>query len=279
MSVRVEEGLAAAVRELTEAGIPNAAGDARRLMAHALAIAPERLTLAMKEPLMPAALNVLEAALKERKTRRPVSQIVGSRAFWGRSFKVTADVLDPRPETETLIAAALAGGYRKVLDLGTGSGCILLTLLAEQPEATGMGVDISNEALKVAADNRAALGFEKRAILGQSDWFSHVAGTFDLIVVNPPYIGLPEMAALEPEVTRWEPMSALCPGMSGLEAYQAIADGVAPFLAPHGRILLEIGPTQASAVTALFAEAGLAAAQVHRDMDGRDRVVELQHAG
>ena len=138
-----------------------------------------------------------------------------------------------------------------------------------------MGVDLSEDALKVTVANRKALDLDRRAVLGQSDWFSHVAGTFDLIVSNPPYIGLPEMGGLEPEVTKWEPMSALCPGFTGLEAYEAIAGGIWEFLEPGGRVLLEIGPTQGQAVTHLFAAAGLSPVAVHKDLDGRDRVVEM----
>jgi release factor glutamine methyltransferase len=276
VSITVEQALAAATRDLAEAGIDAAAGDARRLMAHALAIAPDRLTLALKEPLMPAALSVLESALADRKARKPVSHILGRREFWGRDFIVGPEVLDPRPETEILIEAALARSFSQVLDLGTGSGCILFTLLAERTEARGMGVDLSEEALKVAVRNRAALGLDQRAILGQSDWFSHVAGTFDLIVANPPYVALEEMAHLAPEVVRWEPMSALCPGMSGIEAYEAIAAGVMEFLEPDGRLLVEIGPTQAAQVVSLFKSAGLDPVAIYPDLDGRDRVVEMQ---
>jgi len=279
MSGTIALALQAVTTELTNAGIDGAAGDARHLLAHALEIPADRLTLMLQEPVPAIALRKLDPLVSARLERKPVSHILGRREFWGRVFKVTPDVLDPRPETETLIDIALKRGFTKVLDLGTGSGCILLTLLAEQAGSSGMGVDVSPEALKIAVENRAALGLERQAIFAESDWFTRAAGSFDLIVANPPYISMPEMATLAPEVLRWEPMAALTPGLSGLEAYEDIAAGIGPFLTARGRILLEIGPTQAQLVSDMFVSRGLTLIAVHPDMDGRDRVVELQKAG
>lgn len=279
MSNTIAEAVRAATKELQAAGIENAATDARHLVAHAMQVSPDRLMLVQNDTVTRAGLDALDAAIKARLSRRPVSHIVGRRMFWGRDFKVTPDVLDPRPETETLIEVALQKPYSKVLDLGTGSGCILLTLLAERAGSTGMGVDVSPEALEVALANRAALGLERQALLALSDWYGKVIGSFDLIVSNPPYIALAEMAGLAPEVLRWEPMAALTPGLSGLEAYAVIAAGIKPFLSPKGRVLLEIGPTQAQAVADLFQPQGLTLVAVHPDMDGRDRVVELAQSG
>ncbi len=276
MSNTVNDTLVAVGRDLQAAGIDDAMGDARRLVAHALDISPDRLVLALNEHITPAALTVLDGAIAARLDRKPVSHILGRRNFWGRDFKVSPAVLDPRPETETLIEIALSQPFSRVLDLGTGSGCILLTLLAETPQATGMGVDISDEALAVAVENRAALGLTRPAIFAQSDWYAKAVGQFDLIVANPPYIAMPEMADLAPEVLRWEPMSALTPGFTGLEAYAQIAEGISEFLAPNGRVLLEIGPSQAASVSEMFQQAGLRLNAVHSDMDGRDRVVELR---
>jgi len=275
----IADALRAATTDLAAAGIDNAAGDARRLVAHAMQVPVDRLMLVAADQVTRAGLTALDSAIAARLERRPVSHIVGTRLFWGREFRVTPDVLDPRPETETLIEAALAARYNKVLDLGTGSGCILLTLLAERPDSTGMGVDISPEAMEIALENRKSLGLGRPAIMSLSDWYSNVIGSFDLIVANPPYIALAEMAGLAPEITRWEPMTALTPGLSGLEAYERIADGFTPFLAPGGRLLLEVGPTQAHAVAALFQAQGVDLTAIHKDMDGRDRVVELHHAG
>jgi release factor glutamine methyltransferase len=204
-----------------------------------------------------------------------VAQITGQRAFWGRQFRVTAEVLDPRPETECLIEAALALRWSRVLDLGTGSGCILLTLLAERKSATGLGTDISAAALAVARGNAAGLGLASRAEFRLADWWQGVEGRFDLIVANPPYIAAAEMADLAPEVRLWEPAGALSPGGDGLAAYRALAAGALEHLGPGGHMLLEIGPSQGRAVPALLAQSGLDGAEVLPDLDGRDRVVRV----
>jgi release factor glutamine methyltransferase len=271
--VTAADALRAAVARLAAAGVPGAAGDARALLAHALYVAPDRLTLHLPDPIPPEALQRLDAALTARAARQPVSQITGRRLFWGRPFRVTPDVLDPRPETETLVAAALTAPFSRVLDLGTGSGAILLTLLAERPEATGLGTDLSAAALAVAAGNAGALGLVPRATFRQADWFGDVSGRFDLIVSNPPYIAQAEMAALQPEVRDWEPHLALTPGGDGLDAYRRIVAGVGSHLTPGGRVLVEIGATQGSAVAGFFRAAGLQDVSVLPDMDGRDRVV------
>ena len=265
--------LAQAVARLRAAGVADPARDARLLLAHALGLAPDRLTLHLDDAPSAMQLAAFEAALQARAARQPVSQIIGGRWFWGRWFHVTRDVLDPRPETETLISAALEAPFARVLDLGTGTGAILLTLLAEAPQARGLGVDLSEAALAVAARNAAALGLESRARLQPSDWFTAVAGRFDLIVSNPPYIAADEMPGLGPETRDWEPHLALTPGGDGLEAYRRIAAGLLPHLEPGGRLLLEIGPSQSAAVEALLAAAGLDAIETRRDLDGRPRLV------
>lgn len=262
-----------AVARLTAAGLPDAARDARLLMAHALEISADRVMLALHDPLPEAAAMRLEEAVTARLARQPVSQITGQRQFWGRSFRVTRDVLDPRPETETLVAEALAAPFSRILDLGTGSGAILLTLLAERSGATGIATDLSDAALEVARGNAVALGLTDRASFLQGDWFAPVSGRFDLIVSNPPYIAADEMAGLSPEVREWEPHLALTPGGDGLDAYRAIAAGARDHLLPQGRLLVEIGPTQGAAVAALFTAAGLAQARILADLDNRHRVV------
>lgn len=267
------EALRAAIARLRAAGIEDAPGDARRLLAHALHLPPDRLILALPDPMTPPQALAYETAIVARLTRQPVAQITGTRLFWGRSFRVTSDTLDPRPETEILVAEALVQPFERLLDLGTGTGCILLSCLADRPGATGLGVDASAAALKVAADNARRLGLEDRAAFGLSDWFSAVEGRFDLIVSNPPYITEAEMADLAPEVRDHEPRMALTPGGDGLAAYRAIAAGVAEHLVPGGRLLLEIGPTQGAAVAALLAAQGLQGVRILPDLDGRDRVV------
>ncbi len=216
--------------------------------------------------------DAFHADIDRRARREPVSHILGYREFWGRRFDVTPDVLDPRPETETLIACALDGpAPARVLDLGTGSGAILATLLAEWPNATGVATDLSDRALAVARRNleRHAPG---RFQTVRADWFSGLSGRFDLIVSNPPYITEAAMEALSPEVREWEPHLALTPGGDGLAAYRAIAAGWDRHVAEGGRLLLEIGYDQGVSVPAIFSPYH---SRVHRDLDGRPRVVEI----
>ena len=267
------EALREALPRLQAAGVEGAARDLRLLLAFAIGIPADRLTLVLQDPLSDPAIARFDAAVAARVARQPVSQIVGGRQFWGRWFRITPDVLDPRPETETLIAAALGGAFSRVLDLGTGSGAILITLLAERPLATGVGVDLSTQALSVAAGNAAALAVADRAVFQHSDWLRDVRGRFDLVVANPPYIAEDEMPGLSPEVRGWEPLLALTPGGDGLEAYRRILRDIGSVLAPSGRLLLETGALQGAAVAALCRGAGLQAVTVLQDMDGRDRVI------
>ena len=211
--------------------------------------------------------------IAQRAKRSPLSHVLGYRDFYAHRFIVTADVLDPRPDTETLIIAALAAPFTRVLDLGTGSGCILLSLLAACDDAHGVGTDVSQAALDVAAQNRAQLGLQDRATFMQSDWFDAVEGQFDLIVSNPPYIAASEMDDLQPEVRLHEPRIALTDEADGLTAYRKVSRGAGAYLSPNGRLMFEIGPTQAAAVTTLMQEAGFADIRVIQDLDGRDRVV------
>lgn len=265
--------LAQAVGRLRAAGIADPARDARLLLAHAADIAPDRVTLILPEMAEPQAAADFEALIVRRAAREPVSHLTGARLFWGRRFAVTSDVLDPRPETETLIAAALSAPFARVLDLGLGSGCILLTLLAERPDATGQGADLSPAALAIAGQNATALGVADRAQLLQGSWFAPVSGRFDLIVSNPPYIAASEMEGLSPEVRDHEPRMALTDEEDGLSAYRAIAAGVMGHLEPGGRVLLEIGPTQGEQVSGFLRQAGLADVHILHDFDSRDRVV------
>lgn len=271
--------LAQAARDLAAAGVPGAMRDARLLLAHVLGLPPDRLILHVNDAPQPDDLERFSALVSARAARRPLSHLTGRRLFWGREFIVTPDVLDPRPETETLVAHALTAPFSRVLDLGTGSGCILLSVLAETPRATGLGIDLSPAALGVAQGNARRLDLADRALFLQSDWWGAVTGRFDLILSNPPYIAQAEMADLSPEVRDHEPHMALTPGGDGLGAYGAIAAGALAHLAPGGRLMVEIGPTQAAAVAAIFARAGLTGLRILPDMDGRDRVVSAMAPG
>ena len=268
--------LADGAARLARAGVDDAQGDARKLLAHVLQVAPHRITLMLDDMAMPATIAAVNALLDQRAAHRPVAKIIGKRAFWKHDFIVTDATLDPRPDTEALVAAAIAAPFAKMLDLGTGTGCILLSCLGENAMAHGTGTDLSADALQVAAANAAALQLTHRVTLLQSDWFAAITGRFDLIVSNPPYIAAAEMPELAPDVRNWDPHLALTPGGDGLSAYRRIAAGAGARLLPGGRLLLEIGPTQAPAVTALLDRAGLQDIAVLPDLDGRDRVISAR---
>ncbi len=273
MTETANTALAEATRRLIEAGVPDAARDARRLLSHAVGVDPGRLTLLLSVPVDPDALASFRGLVDQRAERRPVSHLIGHRAFYGREFLVTPDVLDPRPETEILIEAALAQPFGHVLDLGTGSGCILLTLLAEMPDSLGTGVDLSPQAIGVTEANSRALGLEDRCHALVSDWVSEVEGVYDLIVSNPPYVSRAEMEELEPEVRDFEPRLALTDEADGLGCYREIFSNIGPHLSGTGRVIVEIGNDQADDVTAIAAIRGFDVIAVIPDLDGRDRVI------
>ncbi len=267
------DALKSAVHRLRAAGIDTPERDARHLLAWSLGETTSHLALSLPEALGHEEAAMFEGAIVARQGRRPVSQISGLRLFWGREFALDHTVLDPRPETEALVALALSAPFQTVLDLGTGTGCILLTLLAERPQAIGTGTDISAAARATAEGNAVALGVSSRAEIVEADWFDGIGGRYDLIVSNPPYIAAAEMAGLAPEVRDWEPRLALTDEGDGLSAYRAIAAGAARHLTTGGRLLVEIGAGQGEAVTAIFRAAGLAGVAIHSDLDGRDRVI------
>ena len=271
---KISDALRDAARVLKSAGIDGAERDARKLLAAALGLEPAKVTMALQDN-MPEGAEAAFAGLVARRAKRvPVSHILGYRDFWKSRFKVTPDVLDPRPETELLVEIALRKPFDRALDLGTGSGAILVSLLLERPGATGVGTDISDRAILVAGENARALGVAERITLPLSDWFDDVGSRYDLIVSNPPYIAAWEMAGLDEEVRLFEPTAALTDGDDGLAAYRKIAGKALNHLNPGGRILVEIGASQAEAVVALFRDAGFTFVEVFQDLDGRNRVVQ-----
>ena len=277
MSVTVHDALTTATAWLTDAGIPNANVDARVLLAHAMECEPSRLILMEDDEVHPDVFRTFDGYLASREKFQPVSQIIGGREFWGRWFSVTPDVLDPRPETESLIEAALQHGpFQRILDLGTGSGILAVTLAAEWADARAIAIDISSEAIAIASKNAAAHDVADRVNLIVSNWFDAVAGQFDLIVSNPPYIAAAEMAELSPDVRNWEPFLALTPGGDGLESYRTIASMLNEFLADEGLALFEIGHTQGTDVVKIFQDAGFANVTVSQDLGGKDRVVAVK---
>lgn len=273
------QAMVAATARLRAAGVTDPARDARLLLAHAARIEASRVTLIAPEDLAPEIAERYDHLISLRAIRVPVSHLLGEREFYGHRFRVSGDVLDPRPETEALIEAALSEPFDHVLDLGVGSGCILITLLAERTSAVGVGVDLSEAACLQASANAVQHGVQDRADILQSDWFANVDGVFDLIVANPPYISVEEMQDLSPEVREHEPRMALTDEGDGLNAYRHIAASAPDFLIPGGRILVEIGPTQGTAVSALFDAAGLIDSRIIPDLDGRDRVVRARMPG
>jgi release factor glutamine methyltransferase len=274
---KVGEEIARGIAVLKEAAIASPERDARLLMSLALGIPRDRMTLHLNDLLSDATGDLFRQHLKGRAAGKPVSRIAGYRLFWGRDFVIDDYVLDPRPETETLVQLALTEPFARVLDIGTGTGCILLSLLADRPTATGVGTDVSSQALRVAGKNADAIGVASRVELLSSRWFQSVAGHFDLIVSNPPYIASAEMSGLQSEVLDHDPWIALTDDADGLSAYRALAQSVRNHLTDRGRFLVEIGPTQAGQVCDLFVSAGLSEIAVHTDLDGRDRVVSARN--
>ncbi|WP_425090462.1 peptide chain release factor N(5)-glutamine methyltransferase [Tropicimonas sp. S265A] len=250
--------------------------EAKLLLALAAGVSVDRLPHLPADVFTDDLMSRYQEFLERRAKGEPISHIRGTRAFWTHDFLVSSDVLDPRPETETLVEAALEEPFERVLDLGTGSGCILLTLLAERPAASGVGVDISEAALSVAVRNRAALGLEARAELRVSDWFASVEGVFNLIVANPPYVDAAVYAHLSREVRLFEPKVALTPGPVGTAPYRIIARDAARVLTQGGRLLVEIGYDQAPEVVAIFSAAGFSNICVRQDLGGKDRVVDAR---
>lgn len=264
-----QDWLNAAAARLEAAGLDDSRREAWALVSGLLG-SNARHRIVLGAPVPVDQLAQLDAMLDARAARQPLSQIIGRRAFWKHDFRVTRDTLDPRPETEALIEAALKLPWQRVLDLGTGTGAILISILAERPGAVGLGTDLSDAALAVARDNASRIRVD--ATFQRADWLDGVEGRFDLIVTNPPYIALSEMADLSPEVRDWEPHSALTDGGDGLQAYRDIAAGAAAHLVPGGHLLAEIGWQQGADVAAIFAAQG-AEVTVLPDLGGRDRVV------
>lgn len=277
MSVTVKETLTIAIKGLTDSGIPNASTDARILLAHAMDCEPSKLILIEDKEVHPDIFRKFEGYLTAREKFQPISQIIGGREFWGRWFIVTPDVLDPRPETETLIEVALQyGPYQRILDLGTGSGILAVTLAAEWPVSRTVAVDISDEAIVIASNNATEHGVAERVKFIVSNWFGEVSGQFDLIVANLPYITATEMDELSQDVRNWEPLLALTPGGDGLESYRTIAAMLCRFLADGGLALFEIGHNQGAEVVNIFKLAGFADVSIYMDMGGKDRVVSVK---
>ncbi|WP_370231440.1 peptide chain release factor N(5)-glutamine methyltransferase [Cognatishimia sp.] len=266
-------------KALRDAGIEGPERDARLLLAEVIGMLAARMSLEPDLKVSDAQAKEFHSFLARRVAREPVSRILGRRNFWGRDFEVTPDVLDPRPETETLIDLCLQGPQpATLLDLGCGSGIIALTLLAEMKTARGVACDISDACLAVTKRNAVSVGVLDRLDLIKSNWFSDISGEFDLIVSNPPYISDAEMTSLSLDVFNHDPHLALTPGGDGLAPYEALAKGALKHLSKGGRILVEIGYQQGPDVVRIFETAGLADVQCHKDLNGHDRVVSAHQS-
>ncbi|SRR5579859_285583 len=274
----IGESLRAATARLTEAGIDGARLDARLLLAEALGKDGTWLFNHANDELDASVEAAFAALVEKRLARQPVSLILGRREFWSLDFTVTRDTLAPRPDSETLIEAVLAElpdrqAPLSLLDLGTGTGCLLISLLSELPNARGTGVDINPDTLAVAQGNADRLGFGARTRFIRSSWWDAIEGRFDVILSNPPYIPSGDIPGLDPEVARFEPLDALDGGADGLDAYRLLAAGVEGFLAENGVIAFEVGAGQAPDVAVLLEQAGFPLRAIRRDLAGIERCV------
>lgn len=270
-------------RRLEAAGVDSARLDARLLVGAATGESTAGLIARPERRLSAPEADRLSAMVARRAAREPMAHILGVREFWSLDFAVSASVLTPRPDSETIIEAACAylsapARQLRILDLGTGSGCLLLALLHEYPAATGVGIDISPAAVELAQRNAEKLGLGVRAKFIAGNWTAPIAGRFDVVVSNPPYIAAGEIAGLAPEVARYEPLGALDGGRDGLDEYRALLPLTFEILAPGGIALFEMGAGQYEEIGALAAAEGLVTAGLRADITGIPRVAILRHS-
>lgn len=262
--------------QLQQSGAETPALDARLLICDALSLTHEQFVLADDRDLTEEEQQKIALMLTERTEGKPVAKIIGHKEFYSRRFKTTRATLDPRPDSEVLIEAVLQKTHFEkplILDLGTGTGCLVLTLLAELPQARAIAVDQSLDALAVAKDNAWLIGVEDRVVFVKSDWFTEVLGTFDVIISNPPYIPEDTIAGLAKEVREHDPMAALVGGKDGLDPYRVIIPQLKNFLKPGGFTAFELGQGQAPDVAKMLEDAGFSDVTITNDLAGIGRVV------
>jgi release factor glutamine methyltransferase len=279
--MKVHDAVCEATKRLRAAGVDAPRRDARLLLAEALGVSHPAL-LDPRCPVSDSDWARFVDNLVRREAREPISRIRGTREFWGLEFALSQATLDPRPDTETLVEAVLEtfakyAPPRRILDLGTGSGCILCALLHAWREATGVGVDVSADALATARANAERLGLAGRATFVAGNWTDGIDELFDLVVSNPPYICSGDIASLPPEVRAFDPTFALDGGADGLDAVRAIARGLPHVLDSDGIVAVEIGAGQAAEVTRIFAAADLDVRDVRDDVSCIPRVVVARH--
>jgi release factor glutamine methyltransferase len=278
----IEQARRELARRFHEAGLASPELDARLLVGHALGLDHAGLASQGGRTLGPAETEMIAALAARRLAREPVARIIGHKEFWGLPFRLNTETLVPRPETETVVEAALQELDRRrehplrIADLGTGSGALLLALLSELPAAYGVGTDVSVAALGCAQQNAATLALAPRAAFVACDYAAALRPPFDLVVANPPYIARADIAILAPEVAVFDPARALDGGADGLNAYRALAADARRLLTPAGTLVLELGLDQRDRVAALFAQAGLAVGVSRPDLSGVPRTLVVK---
>lgn len=277
----MRDALAEGAAQLHAAGIESARLDARVLLATAVHVSPDQIFTA--EELGPEQRGKYRELVARRRAREPLAYITGAKEFWSLSFAVGPGVLIPRPETETLMETALhrfsEGRPLTTLDIGTGSGCLLIAFLTERPSATGVGVDTSEAALPWAERNARAHGVSERFRLEKAAWEPAGTEPFDVILANPPYLTAAEFEAAEPEIREWEPRSALVAGHDGLDAIRSLAPVLRCRLAPWGQAFVEVGAGQEPAAMEILGRSGLDVLEIIPDLSGIPRCLVIGHAG
>ena len=276
--MKLKEVLADTAIKLSGSGIEGAARDARILTAKALGTPISELSLKINEQVPEKIIADLEKLTLRRIDKEPISKILGKREFWGRSFSINKKVLDPRADTETLIEFVIEKPVKSVLELGTGSGAIAVTLACEWKHVHLTAVDISEDAISMAKINAEKFNVQNKIHFLKSDWFETVRGSFDLIISNPPYIGLIEKDEIAAEVVKYDPEIALFAGRDGLEAYKRIIPNLTKFLNPDGLVILETSASQSYQVKNMMNAVGFIDAKIVKDLSGKDRLVAAKLA-
>ena len=255
------------------AGISEGTREAKKLLAFALSVDYANIDSFLNSFVSSTAVEIYLSFIFERVHRKPVSRIIGKRLFFKNEFLINQHVLDPRPETETLIKHVLEEKFFNLLDLGTGSGCIIISLLKENNKANGMAADISEECLELAKSNAKILKVKNRIIFKKSNWFEKITKKFDLIVSNPPYVSIKDLPKLSVDVKKYDPRIALVGGIDGYESYNTIVGNALKFLKTGGRLVTEVGLGQSKYVSRLFDQCGFVDIKVSKDLSSIDRVV------